>query len=299
MNKTLREFKETINEGGNAVPDVVPINQENSIPTVNKIYSEIFPLLKIKKSDTALLGSTGKKAPGATSGDIDIAISSESLLASNKVTTFNDIIDTIVAAIKKKGYAYKDMRSIGIVSFAFPIENYDKLQAGHNVQVDFMVVQDVKYAAFSFYSPSYLESEFKGLYRNELNFYVAKAADLQVKKIDPATNIPVEWSRYWYDNTKGLMKGVQTNLSPKTGKIVKNVTSLEKETVSFDPDVIVEFLYGKGVKAKDVMTFENTLKVILSSKFPNPTKRKIILKNAADGIIGKGYPVPEILAKHL
>lgn len=299
--KTLSEIRKertvSLNEGGNAVTGVTRINQENSIPTVKALYKEFLPMLKLKESDTAILGSTGKKAPKSSSGDIDVALSSKALLKSNKIDSYKDIMDYIVSCIKKKGYQYKDMRQIGIVSFAYPISNEDGLQAGETVQVDFMIVQDVKYAAWSFFSPSYLESEFKGLYRNELNFFVAKNAELKVNKIDPETNTPIEWSRYWYDNKDGLMFGRQTNVSAKTGKIVKSVRSIEKKTISFDPDEIVAFLYGPKYKAKDILTFEQCLKAILSPSFPNKSKRKLIFSSTAEGLQSKGVPVPEMLAK--
>ena len=298
--KTLSKFKEDlIVEGGNAIPGVGPINQENSIATVNALYKEFLGSLKIKEKDVAMLGSTGKKGPKQTSGDIDIAISAKTLLKSNKINTFSDMVDLIVQVIKRKGYVYKDLRSIGIVSFGYPIENVDGHQANETVQVDFMLVQDVKFASFAFYSPSYLESSFKGLFRNELNYAVAKNAKLKVNKIDPSTNTPIEWSRYWFDMQGGLMQGSQTNVSKKTGKIVKSIRSLSKELVSYDPDTVVQFLYGDTVKAQDVMTFENTLKAVLSSKFPYASKRKIILKMASEGIQSKGFPIPDILSKVL
>lgn len=297
--KTLTQLKTTLLEGGNAVPNVVRINQENSLATVKDILDEFLPLLKLKKTDTAILGSTGKKAPKSSSGDIDMAISAVALLDTNGVDTYDDAMDFIVKAIKKGGYVFKDMRNLGIISFAYPITNIDGLQEGDKVQVDFMVVQNVKFAEFAFYSPSYLESELKGIYRNLLNFNVAKNAKLTVDKIDPDTKTPIEWSRYWFDNQKGLMYGTQTNISSKTGKITKSVRSLEKRTVSYDPDEIVEFLYGKGVKAKDVLTFDAALKALMSNKFPNPSKRDIILKATSETLQHEGYPIPESLAKLL
>jgi hypothetical protein len=295
--KTLAQLQITLKEGGNAVADVVRINQENSMATVEDVLSEFLPLLKIKKADTAILGSTGKKAPKGSSGDIDMAISSVALLKANNVDTFDDIMDHIISAVKKGGHKFKDMRGIGIVSFAYPITNEDGLQAGEFVQVDFMVMQNVKFAAWAFFSPSYLESEFKGVYRNFLNFNIAKNAKLVVNKIDPETKTPVEWSRYWIDNQKGLAFGTQTNLSPKTGKIVKTLRAIDKKTVSYDPDEIVEFLYGVGVKARDVESFENSLKAVMSNKFPNKSKRNIILKATSETLQHEGYPIPEILSK--
>jgi flagellar basal body rod protein FlgB len=295
--KQFNHFRETITEGGNAVANVVRINQENTLATVEKIYSDLLPKLKIKKSDTALLGSTGKKAPRESSGDIDIALSATELLKKNNVDTYDEMMNYVVDAIKKAGYDFKDMRSIGIISIAFPIENVDGLQPNQKVQLDLMIVQSVKYAEWVFYSPHYLDSQLKGLYRNLLNFSVAKNANLVVNKIDPDTKTPIEWSRYWINNNEGLKFGTQTNISPKTGKIVKAVRTLDNKTISNNPDEIVAFLYGKKYKANDLLTFEACLKAVLDNGFPHKDKRQIILKTTAEALQREGYPIPESLEK--
>lgn len=295
----MKQLKDFLTEGGNAVPNVSRINQENVEATLIDLWKEFLPKLKLKKTDIALLGSTGKKRPGDTSGDIDAALSSKALLSTNGVDTFADIMDFIVRAIKSGGYNYKDMRSMGIISFAFPITNTDGKQPNQFVQVDFMVVQNIKFASWAFFSPNYIESEFKGVYRNLLNFAVAKHAKLDVRKVDPMTKTPTEWSRYWLTQNDGLSYGVQTNISDKTGKITKTQRTLEKKHITYDPDEIVAFLYGSKYKAKDLMTFENTLKAVLSNDFPNKAARKIILKQTAETFEREGMPVPESMAKHL
>lgn len=293
--KIFREIINVINEGGNAVQNVVRINQENTMATVDDVYKKFLPKLKIKKQDFALLGSTGKKAPKESSGDIDMAVSAIELLKQSGVDTYDDMMDSLLKVIKGYGYDYKDMRSLGIVSFAFPIVNVDGLQGGEKVQVDFMIVKDVTYAVWAYYSPHYLDSELKGLYRNFLNFNVARFADLKVDKIDPDTNLPVEWSRYWLTNNDGLQFGRQTNLSPKTGKITKTLRPIEKKTVTMNPDEIVAFLYGEKYKAKDLLTFEACLKAILSNNFPYKNQRNVILKGTAETLQNEGYPVPDAL----
>ena len=266
--KSFHELKTIINEGGNAVAGVSRINQENSMPTVNKVIKEFLPKLKLKKTDIALLGSTGKKAPGQTSGDIDMALSAAELLKQNGIDTFDEMMNYVASVVKNLGYAFKDMRSLGIISIAFPIVNADGKQDGVKVQLDLMIVKDVRYAAWAYYSPSYLESELKGLYRNFLNFNVAKNAELKVDRIDPDTKTPIEWSRYWLTQNDGLQYGRQTNLSAKTGKITKTLRPLEKTNISTNPDEIVQFLYGKKYKAKDLLTFDACLKAVMSNDFP-------------------------------
>lgn len=285
-------------EGGNAVPGVVGIYQENSIATVNDIMKKYAPLLKITKDDMAILGSTGKKAPNALSGDIDMALSSEALLKNNKLNSFNEIMDFIVAAAKRLGHPYRDLRNLGIISVGYPIVNVDGRQENMMVQLDFMVVESVKYASWAYFSPSYLQSQLKGLYRNEVNIAVAKYAGFNVSKLS-ADNTPIEWDRMWFDLKSGLHKGGQTLLSPKTGKIVKTPTVTSKEHVSDDPDTIVKVLYGDKYKATDILTFEQAFAAVMAQSFPHKKYRKDILNMVAKGIKDKGYPVPDVLAKAL
>ena len=295
--KSFIQFKEVLNEGGFAVAGVSRINQENVAATLEVIYRDLLPKLKLKKKDIALLGSTGKKAAGQSSGDIDMALSAVELLKQHKVDTYDEMMSYVVDAVKRGGYAFKDMRSIGIISIAYPIENTDGLQPDAKVQLDFMVVQDVRYASWIFYSPHYLDSELKGLYRNLLNFSIAKNANLSVSKIDPETKTPIEWSRYWINNQDGLKFGTQTNISIKTGKIVKAIRTLDNKTISNNPDEIVAFLYGKKYKANDLLTFEACLKAVLDNGFPYKDKLQVILKTTAEALQREGYPIPEILAK--
>ena len=293
---TFRKFM-SLNEGGNAVKGVVAINQENSIATLNKAEAELSKALKISKSDMASLGSTGKKAPGQKSGDMDLAISAPSLLKNNNLNSLNELMDYIVAAVKKLGYDYRDLRNLGIISLGYPIVNADGKQNDEKVQLDLMVVDSVDYAKWAYFSPSYLESNLKGLYRNELNIAVAKYAGFDVSKIDDETKNPIEWKRFWFDLKSGLHKGKQTVLSAKTGKVTKTPRAIEKELISSNPDDIVAFLYGDKYKAKDILTFEQALKAVLSKSFPHSKYRKEILDMTAEGIQTKGYPVPDSLAK--
>ena len=57
-------------------PDCVPIHQENVAATIDDIQERyiVAQLHLDPQTDTALLGSTGKKLSGQTSNDIDIAL---------------------------------------------------------------------------------------------------------------------------------------------------------------------------------------------------------------------------------
>lgn len=298
MTLTFKQYNELLSEGGAAVPGVVAIFQENSIATVTEIMKTYAPLLKISNTDMATLGSTGKKAPNAISGDIDIAVSAPALLKNNNLNSFNEIMDHIIEVTRKLGHPYRDMRNLGIISVGYPIVNVDGRQPNMMVQLDFMVVESVKYASWSYFAPSYLESKLKGLYRNELNHAVAKYAGFNVTKVHDDMK-PIEWDRMWFDLKNGLHKGSQSLISPKTGKVIKSPTVVSKEHVSDNPDIIVKVLYGDKYVANDILTFEQAFKVVMSPSFPHKKWRKEILEMTVKGIKNKGYPVPDILANEI
>lgn len=295
----MKTFKTYIKEGGNAVSGVVPINQENSIATVNDIYKKLLPKLGIKETDAAMLGSTGKKAPKATSGDIDLAISAPALMKNKNVNTFKDIMDFIVGAVKSLGLKYKASPGFGIVSAEYPISNVDGLQAGQKVQLDLMVVDSVEFSTWAYYSPSYLQSTYKGVYRNVLIQSLAKHMGEKVLKIDADSQQPVEWERHFFKMNIGLEFGKQTNLSPKTGRIVKSRRSYDQKLITNKPDEIVKYLFGDKYKATDILTFEDAMNAMMSSGFPHKGIRKKVFQTATEILKEKGLPIPEMLAKQI
>ena len=294
----MKKFKTYIAEGGNAVTGISPINQENSIATVKDIYKKLLPKLGLKEKDVAMLGSTGKKAPKATSGDIDLALSGPELLKSNKINTFDDIMKLIANAVKSLGLQYSASPGLGIISAAYPIVNNDGLQEGEKVQLDLMIVDSVELAAWTYFSPSYLQSELKGLYRNALLMAIAKyMGHKTLKTLPDDSNQPIEWERYFYKLNTGLEFGKQTNLSPKTGNLTKSRRSFDQKSVTNKPDEIVKRLFGPKYNAKDILTFEDAYKAIMSSGFPHKSIRKKVFQEAAKVIQNKGYPIPKEIDK--
>ena len=275
--------------GGNAVPGVSRINQANVHDTYRSFLNIIAPMLCINECNIKMIGSAGKKHPASTSGDIDIAVKITKWHNHLKLNNYDFYID----CLKRGGYAHADMRQIGIISFAYPIANTDMSQSNQCVQIDLMLVDSLEYAVWGFYSPHYIESEYKGLYRNELNFFIAKHAAYQ--PLLTLDGIDVEWSRYWFSTRDGLCHGTQTCLSQKTGRVIKTPTILSKSLFSNDPDVVAKFLYGNHVDATEILTFEDALRQLNSSTFPYKKQRDSILKDTIRGIRDKGYPVPDIL----
>ena len=201
MNKTFSQRADEVKaNGGNAVKGVSRINQRNVGWTFRNFMEVLGRELGLKRSHTAIIGSAGKKAPGESSGDIDIAIE---ILHRHDLRF--DFYDFIISELERLDYAFKDMRQIGIISIAYPIISADGEQRGKFVQIDLMIVDSIEYAKWGYYSPDYVVSEYKGLYRNELNFFIAKYAELHPTLV--RDEVIVEWERYWFSTKDGLNLG--------------------------------------------------------------------------------------------
>lgn len=290
----MSTFKQHLLEGGNAIDGVSRINQLNFDETVKKIHSTILSKLGIS-DDFVILGSGGKKDPkkngeeDGSSGDIDIAIYLPEL---NR----EEIINQIISLCTEMGIKSRNLAGLGIASMSYPIENIDEKQSGQFVQVDIVPVDSLKFAEWAYYSPAYDESPYKGLYRNEALFFIARYAKYNVTKEIDGT--PTEWERVFFDLSKGLMSGTQTNIGKK-GKIIKTVTTIEKKIVSDDPDEIVSQLLGDGIKAEDVKTWEQVWDAMNSESFPFSDKKDNIFKGIANGLKKKEVEIPEVLKQYV
>lgn len=122
-------------EGGNMVPDAVPIHQENVAATLDDIYERLVEgCFKLNPGeDTATLGSTGKKLPGGTSGDVDLAIDYNRLQEVWDLPDWNskrvpEWVDLARDAAEKCGVYFATAATI--CSLGWPIANTDGKQEG-------------------------------------------------------------------------------------------------------------------------------------------------------------------------
>lgn len=293
-------------EGGNAVSGVTRINQENVAATVQSIQSTLLPLLRLTKSDIRVIGSTGKKNPGGSSGDIDIAVSLTAMAESgtfhginfdNSQATITEVVHRIGEILKKKYDSVFEMPGAGIVSVAFPIVNSDKKQPNSFVQVDLMITDDLDYTEFAYWGPGEAESKYKGLYRNLMLFSIAGEIHKKVltKCTDPTgCEVPETWSRYWFDMSRGLMKGIQSIRGSKG--LLKNPKAVSKDTVTRVPIEIVKFLLGGTFDLSDVTSFETVYRAVMSGAFAHKAYRGAILKAMKDSCIKNGFPIPDELS---
>jgi hypothetical protein len=304
--RTFKEFlvesrpelsRKQLMEGGNAIKTSTRINQLNVKDTLKAIYADLLPKLNIQKSDTCLLGSTGKKdpekngKPEGSSGDIDLGISIKALMKANKLQDKAAVFEFL----KEVGKQYKGCQAfpgLDVVSVGYPIVNSDGEQEDKHVQLDLMPVDDLKYAAWSYYSPAHNESKYKALYPKEVYYACARYCDTKVTEkgeLD-GKEVPATWDRFFFDLAKGLMTGTQTIKGKK--KLTKSAKTIEKKVVSTDPQAVVSKFFGPNYKPNDVLTWEQVWEVINSDDFILKDKLQDILKMVKKGIERKNYPVP-------
>lgn len=71
--------------------------------TLNDIYRRLLPELNLTEDDVKPAGSAGKKAPGETSGDIDLAVDENTLISRNDFTDPEEYFDRIEEIGEKYG----------------------------------------------------------------------------------------------------------------------------------------------------------------------------------------------------
>lgn len=290
-------------EGGAAIKSSSRINQLNVQATLNKIYKELLPKLGIEKKDTAIFGSAGKKDPSkngqelGSAGDIDLGISLDALL---KHTAKEKVYSYLEEQAKKAGYEVRSFPGIGVVSLGFPIENKDKLQENKLVQLDLMPVSNLRYSEWSYYSPGYSESPWKGLYRNEILYALARHVKTETLESGPDSTgkeVPIRWSRLFYDLKHGLCKGEQSIVGKKG--LLKKPETISKKIITKDPQEIIRHLFGAPFPAESIKTWEGAWKALMSKDFGRKALLGEILLTIKNGIEKKGYPVPKELEDEL
>lgn len=289
VKKPTRAHKILLKEGGNAVPGVTRINQDNVEATLNRLYRDIKDKLHLSKFDVVVVGSTGKKKSGESSGDIDVAISIKSLLQNYKMMNQVEIFDLLYNVGKTIGKAAT--KNPNLISFSYKIENTDGLQENSYVQVDFFLTDSLEYSSWAYYAPSYSESSLKGIYRNILIGQLLKAISTEVTKTSDGEDI--EQTKLVFDTAKGLVKNWQTRVGKKG--ILKNWQTIAKDLITASPDEIAKLILGDQYSHKDALTFENIVKIVRSSDYKYKSSRAEIFALTKKALVDLGLPIPESL----
>lgn len=233
------------------------------------------------------------------SGDIDIAIEDT---GSNK----DELIQKLKDSTKAEPYV------IGGSTYSFPVPT----KANRKVQVDIMFVPDVRWAKFSHFSSQY--SKHKSGVRNELihsalKFSPKEGEDIRIK--DENGNDIIRASRsYKLDkgverifkiaptrkDGKGRVKGTQKATPEQVQAELKKEGRTEKfssdSDIINDPDQFAKHLFGNKVKAKDMLSTEQMIRLIKKYK---PDQAKDIFKDAVKGMGKLKFTVPQELQQYL
>lgn len=286
----LKSFKQ-FTESGNAIKGLSRINQENVDATLQDVYKKLLPVLKIKKGDTTLLGSTGKKLPGGSSGDVDLGIGLSAIMKAYNTTSFGDLADVIVAKLEAKGLTVKDSRGLGIITVDWPIANVDGNQEDQFVQLDMMFVDNLKYSSWAFYSPHEKDSKYKGVYRMKAMAMILRHVDNKIleKLVEDGKDIPVKWQSHIIDLSRGVFKVVKD----KTGKrgLLKKAKTIDKKFISNDPLDIVHIMLGPDFTLADADSFETLWKAINSPKFIHKKNVSAIKSDIKQAMVEAGLPL--------
>ncbi len=294
----MKRFKEFIKEGGGAVGDVDRINQENVEATLKAISTKIIKPLKITTKDIGVLGSTGKRKPGGSSGDIDIAIDANKVLRANAIQVADELFDFIAGKAKKVSNTVVSNKGTGVISLQFPISNTDGKQKNKKVQLDLMIVDNLDLAKFNFWSPHEEQSKWKGIYRNIILSSMASVMDFEVLEKGYDENdveVPTLFKRNFIDLKRGLMRGLQTRIG-KSGKLFAKgrKQTLETKVLENQPEGIIKAILGPAFTVKDAESFESLFKILDHPKYLYRSKKKEIIKTFIAVISrSKGLVVPD------
>jgi hypothetical protein len=288
-------FKQFLTEGGHATEKYGTSRAKQA--DISAALKYVSSIIKIPEQElkSSLLGSTELTLLGKreSSGDVDIAVEIDG-------DNYSEINKKMLAAVDNNGY-WNQGSKIG--SYAVPVN-------GKKVQVDLMFVSSKEWAKFIYHSADGRGSKYPGAVRNIILFtalsFVQEVGKDFVER-DADGNITARASRSIKLDTgmERLFKRAKYN--PKTGKTNK---TLEKVTadelashlkqvgknIEFEkdagiinvPDKVAAFIFGDGVKAKDIMTAEDVIKQI-KDKMEGADK---ILERASKELKKNNLPIP-------
>ena len=288
-------FEQFVSESGNAIAQSRPFEQHEVAATLEWIEKNVFPHLGIDGigEDAAVIGSAGKKNPGETSGDIDIAVSADKI-AGHLDTSLAKVLFDMNDLLKEKGLDTSMAVGFQQVSIAAPIEGKSNNGVG---QVDLMLSRDINWSRFMYHSPDFTkdESKYKGAYRNILLMSAIGKSFVEI--IDQTEEGETkEYEAFVIRLNQGVVK-VRKSFVGKRG-LVKNAKLLKEfdKEITRLPEEIADLLFD-GAKVSDLMTYESLRDLINSSMFKFPKKRDEIFKEFEVKLGMSGLPLPEDIAK--
>ena len=262
-----------VNEGGNAVKcDRIPAEMGMVL------FKEIEQLIRTnyKGINMCVLGSVGKKKPGDSNGDIDIAITVKDKNELQK------IVDDLFPDCEQS------KQTFGIsIGYKYDYKGQEKI-----AQVDFMIEDDLDWAAFRYHSPNFINNEslFKGAVRNQLlSIVIACVPTVEPTEKNEEGMYITRWKHTYnqngifkqfldYRGKKGLLK---------TPKKIKELETL----ITKNKHELAAFLFHKP-DLQDFNSAESIWKAIHSSNFKYPELIPHIETRFLDEVLApEGLPV--------
>ena len=294
--RTISEGQE-INEGGNALTTTQRILNSDIPDTLVYIEGLILPRLGLEgwDIDCAVVGSAGKKKPEDTSGDIDVAVSIDRI-AGHAGIDVGGVLKWIQNRLSEAGYETNIQYGFHQVNVAVPIAGDP--QKGY-CQVDLMVTDNLEWSKFIYHSPDYrkAESRYSGAFRGMLINAIASEGMKSAVKHDEESGQMEEYEQMVNRATHGLFQ-VRKTLRGKRGlvKTPKLMKDYEKKITNI-PEEAIKILFGDGVKAKDVESFEGIWKIMHGNQFPFPGKRETIANKFLWYMKNMEIPVPSEISE--
>lgn len=295
MRRYVKLFEQFILESGNAIGESVPFTQDQIQPTIDWMQKNIFPEIGLVGigDDAAIIGSAGKKLLGATSGDIDIAVSADKI-ASALGTSLELAYLALDEKLKSLGYPTLAKKGFNQVSVGVPIAGDQKNGIG---QVDLMITTDLEWSKFMYHSPDFrtAESLYKGAYRNLLLMSAMGQCFFAVKKTTDKGETE-EYEAYVIRLNQGVVQ-VRKTFMGKRGlrKTTDRLREYDKE-ITRVPQEIVDLLFNGGHSVAEIMTYEGLKSLLDSGDFKYPEKLQGIMDKYKNELDRAGLPLPSELA---
>ena len=305
-----------LKESGNMVKDVVKIKRENIIPTLNKLYEDIFKPFGITKDlYTAEIGSAADGGKKEESGDLDIAVNFKALDELLQIDSKKKLYEFI----ENKGY---DVRQQGpLISLRFPIQG-SQLQNNDYVQVDLFNSNNLRFTEFKMRSPIQKfgedrnkplkegESKYKASYRRELLSIIIKVVTMAIADDAIDKNIytapdgriyPASRFKYLSMVNDGIFEVTKSFIGKNGYKKEASKDNSKTKFITADPQEMLDIIFGKGkYKVSDTYSFESLWNNILFDPgFPYPDKRDDIISSLYHLYINTNTELPDELQEYI
>ena len=275
FNDYLRLF-----EGGNIFKDAETFDGERVPDLIKDITEFMEDKLGFSKSDYAFVGSIKHKGEGNAVNDIDVAVSIKSDLLNSNVTTMEEsyeVLEKLSNICNKKKVENEVRKTLGLVSCKIEVDDKKYLQT------DLLVVPSVVWGKWSYYSPRYSESKYKGLYRNALFEAIAKSIHFDIEYYTESEETEYikkgdvkSYYRYRYFRNLGLWKVKEYNTGVRVLKYSKDYDTYR--LVTHKPESVINILLGEYDINKSY-TFEDVYSHITKKSYKYYDLLDTILEN--------------------